>query len=284
MTAKTSLRFLISSEEGGIIIGPNGRNIKQLHKQFCAIINISGTSSNERILSITTPNIDSLLQPLEEILALIFLSDNSDLAGVGWLLEKAQIEHLLTHEVYKIDKILENTRTEMDIFRSMCPSSSESVVKIKGSPDAVAKCILQDIYPLLLNCNVQTICKPYNPDNANEAICKDYGGFCKSTMKELQNRVSSKSIVHKYPSRYNYCKVSTGNRKCYIFPIRLIDVLLGKGGERIREVASQTEILVELEAVEDYRAEESFMLILYGSIHQIQQARSHIDMWLSNPL
>lgn len=150
------IRMLMSSRDVGSIIGKGGMTIKTFREQSGARINISNSTSSERLVTVTG-NRESVCKAFAAIGKKIEQdmaaskqqqgqTESSDaLPSVSFrlVIQTSQCGSLIGKGGSKIKEIRESTGASIQVAGETLPNSTERAVTISGSPDALTLCVSQ---------------------------------------------------------------------------------------------------------------------------------------------
>ncbi|CAH1640190.1 unnamed protein product [Spodoptera littoralis] len=171
--------FLIPSKVAGSIIGKGGANISKLRNQYKASITVPDCPGPERVLSITAPDVDTILEIVKEILPC--LADgggvkNVEDLDVRLLIHQSRAGCVIGKAGAKIKELREKTGARLKIFSNPAPQSTERVVQLVGKPEAVAAGI-KEVLDLIRQVPVKGAVQNYDPHNYDDFYADEYGGF-----------------------------------------------------------------------------------------------------------
>ncbi|KAJ8717156.1 hypothetical protein PYW08_005555 [Mythimna loreyi] len=171
--------FLIPSKVAGSIIGKGGANISKLRNQYKASITVPDCPGPERVLSITAPDVDTILEIVKEILPCLAdggpKSSNEDL-DVRLLIHQSRAGCVIGKAGAKIKELREKTGARLKIFSNPAPQSTERVVQLVGKAEAVAAGV-KEVLDLIRQVPVKGAVQNYDPHNYDDFYADEYGGF-----------------------------------------------------------------------------------------------------------
>ncbi|CAH0590402.1 unnamed protein product [Chrysodeixis includens] len=171
--------FLIPSKVAGSIIGKGGANISKLRNQYKASITVPDCPGPERVLSITAPDVDTILEIVKEILPCLaeggVKSTNEDL-DVRLLIHQSRAGCVIGKAGAKIKELREKTGARLKIFSNPAPQSMERVVQLVGKAEAVAAGV-KEVLDLIRQVPIKGAIQNYDPHNYDDFYADEYGGF-----------------------------------------------------------------------------------------------------------
>lgn len=177
--ADDEVTFLIPSKVAGSIIGKGGANISKLRNQYKASITVPDCPGPERVLSMTAPDVDTILEIVKEILPCLAeggpKSSNEDL-DVRLLIHQSRAGCVIGKAGAKIKELREKTGARLKIFSNPAPQSTERVVQLVGKADAVAAGI-KEVLDLIGQVPIKGGIQNYDPHNYDDFYADEYGGF-----------------------------------------------------------------------------------------------------------
>ncbi|CAH0695790.1 unnamed protein product [Spodoptera exigua] len=172
--------FLIPSKVAGSIIGKGGANISKLRNQYKASITVPDCPGPERVLSITAPDVDTILEIVKEILPCLAdgggVKNNVEDLDVRLLIHQSRAGCVIGKAGAKIKELREKTGARLKIFSNPAPQSTERVVQLVGKPEAVAAGI-KEVLDLIRQVPVKGAVQNYDPHNYDDFYADEYGGF-----------------------------------------------------------------------------------------------------------
>lgn len=145
------IRMLMSSRDVGSIIGKGGMTIKAFREQSGARINISNSTSSERLVTVTGTKdsvckaFEAIGKKIEQDTASAKPADSEATPSVSFrlVIQTSQCGSLIGKGGSKIKEIRESTDASIQVAGETLPNSTERAVTISGSPDALTLCINQ---------------------------------------------------------------------------------------------------------------------------------------------
>ncbi|XP_022112865.2 heterogeneous nuclear ribonucleoprotein K isoform X1 [Pieris rapae] len=172
------ITFLIPSKVAGSIIGKGGSNISKLRSQFKASITVPDCLGPERVLTITAADMELIMDIVKEILP--NLADNqrgnSDELDIRLLIHQSRAGCVIGKAGSKIKELREKTGARLKIFSSPAPQSTERVVQLVGSGEAIAAGI-REVLELIRQVPIRGAVQNYDPHNYDDFYAEEYGGF-----------------------------------------------------------------------------------------------------------
>lgn len=306
---KIEVRLLIQSWISGSIIGKGGENIKRLRSTYQAHISLPDSRGPERLVLITS-EIGKVCEALEDIIPTLTKQLNRTGGGMGGGDEDEHELRLLIHQGFAgkiigkggltIKNLREQTGSLVKIFVELCPKSSDRVVQIVGSPFQISNCV-HAIYELILDQPVKGTTSHYNPDNHNISMASKYGGFDedrgggsgknkigREAFSQGINANSSNTSNNPYPD--SYINDDPPNRSSGFIddfgykrevsqvsiPKIMAGAILGKGGNRIKQVQHETGTKIKMDELNCDSSERVITII--GTQEQITYAQFLLQM------
>ncbi|KAG6884752.1 hypothetical protein C0993_008542 [Termitomyces sp. T159_Od127] len=156
-----TLRALVSTKDAGVIIGKAGKNVADLREQTGVKAGVTKVipGVHERVLTVTGP-VDSVAKAYTLIISqLVAASTSSPVTSSPSTIHTA-IRLLISHNLMgtiigrnglKIKAIQDGSGARMVASKDMLPQSTERIVEVQGSPEAIGraieeigKCLLED--------------------------------------------------------------------------------------------------------------------------------------------
>ncbi|KAG6897349.1 hypothetical protein C0992_002275 [Termitomyces sp. T32_za158] len=156
-----TLRALVSTKDAGVIIGKAGKNVADLREQTGVKAGVTKVipGVHERVLTVTGP-VDSVAKAYTLIISqLVAASSSSPVTSSPSAIHTA-IRLLISHNLMgtiigrnglKIKAIQDGSGARMVASKDMLPQSTERIVEVQGSPEAIGraieeigKCLLED--------------------------------------------------------------------------------------------------------------------------------------------
>lgn len=278
------MRFLIPKQNAELIIGPNGSNIQRLHQKYCAMLNISGNTTAESIVTVGGFDIPTMVNMLQDVLSglktsLLNCRFRGDTDMIGMLLDESEVNYITGVDDYQLNQILEDSGTHIDVFLMCCPLSSDRVIRIKGEPECISMCV-SSLYRLLEWCPKPANHQPYDADHANPEFAADYGGFGDDEMEQMEQTIDISFNEEDVTNKATVCAaVSSADDELNIdqrvtsilsIPSMLVGAILGKGGTRLNHIRHESMANIKLES--NTRAAER-ILTLTGTAEEVENAK-----------
>ncbi|KIM34320.1 hypothetical protein M408DRAFT_60206 [Serendipita vermifera MAFF 305830] len=156
-----TLRALVGTKEAGIIIGKAGKNVADLREQTGVKAGVSKvvTGVHERVLSVSG-SVQGVAKAYTNILQQLVASSPAAPTGPAAPSNHTIIRLLVSHNLMgtiigrnglKIKNIQDASGARMVAQKDMLPQSTERIVEVQGSPEAIGKaieeigkCLLED--------------------------------------------------------------------------------------------------------------------------------------------
>ncbi|CAD5114433.1 DgyrCDS3565 [Dimorphilus gyrociliatus] len=165
-------RILLPSKVAGAIIGKGGSVIKGLREE-CGLTRIL-------VISATTGSVCELM------LKIVPIIEENDEREIRLLVHQSQAGCIIGKAGAKIKELREQTGANIKVFGKCCPDSTERVCAIGGSSATTIADALGVIFGLLQSCPPKGYSNLYEPNNCDEYMIQEYGGF--SSMQDRGGR------------------------------------------------------------------------------------------------
>ncbi|XP_022086196.1 poly(rC)-binding protein 3-like isoform X2 [Acanthaster planci] len=175
-----TIRLIMQGKEVGSIIGKNGETVKKFRAESKARINISDSSCQERIVTITgSPESINMAFSLITNKFELDLSSNPNNNSPGGapkppvtlrlIVPASQCGSLIGKAGSKIKDIRESTGASIQVASEMLPSSTERAVTISGTPEAITKAV-HHVCRVMLESPPKGATIPYRPKQTSTPI------------------------------------------------------------------------------------------------------------------
>ncbi|KAJ6519913.1 hypothetical protein C8R45DRAFT_886804 [Mycena sanguinolenta] len=156
-----TLRALVSTKDAGVIIGKAGKNVADLRDQTGVKAGVSKVIQgvHERVLTVTGP-VEGVAKAYTLIISQLVATNPSSPVISSPSSVHTSIRLLISHNLMgtiigrnglKIKAIQDGSGTRMVASKDMLPQSTERIVEVQGSPEAIGhaieeigKCLLED--------------------------------------------------------------------------------------------------------------------------------------------
>nr|GAT54907.1 KH domain RNA-binding protein [Mycena chlorophos] len=160
-TNTLTLRALVSTKDAGVIIGKAGKNVADLREQTGVKAGVSKVipGVHERVLTVTGP-VEGVAKAYSLIISQLVATTPSSPVLPAPASIHTSIRLLISHNLMgtvigrnglKIKAIQDASGTRMVASKDMLPQSTERIVEVQGSPEAIGhaieeigKCLLED--------------------------------------------------------------------------------------------------------------------------------------------
>ncbi|XP_030834054.1 heterogeneous nuclear ribonucleoprotein K-like [Strongylocentrotus purpuratus] len=304
-----TFRLLVSSNKAGGVIGKGGQNIKRLRSDYNATVSIPDSSGPDRVLQIVANSKENGLDIIEELIPLIreevspFSDGEADpcTTTLSVLVQTSQVGAIIGRAGIKIKELRESTKTKVKVFQECLPCSTESLVQINGTPDAVLLAI-GEIYVTCSEAPIKGSVLLYDPSQ-QEGYVWNQGGFGESMggggramglprgggVRGMGMRgggggqQGSNPIFGSGGQPYGSGGAygSGGNDGGFAgeatttlqvtIPNDLVGAVIGRGGERIRNIRSRSQ--AEIEIANPLPEAEDRVITIRGTQEQISHAQ-----------
>jgi len=172
------MRVLIPSKAAGALIGKGGETVKRLRNDFNADISIPDSITPERIMHVSTPDVQGLCDIALEVLAKleeIFHGSNRE-PELKILVHSSQAGAIIGKAGSKIKELRESTGTALKVFGECCPRSTDRVVVIGGESEKVLTA-LREVLKVLDEVPIRGAVRNYDTSNYEPDFASEYGGY-----------------------------------------------------------------------------------------------------------
>ncbi|KAJ4489346.1 cytoplasmic protein [Lentinula edodes] len=156
-----TLRALVSTKDAGVIIGRAGKNVAELREQTGVKAGVSKVipGVHERVLTVTGP-VEGVAKAYTLIISQLVASNPSSPITASPSSSHTTVRLLISHNLMgtiigrnglKIKAIQDGSGARMIASKEMLPQSTERIVDVQGSPEAIGlaieeigKCLLED--------------------------------------------------------------------------------------------------------------------------------------------
>ncbi|KAF8642352.1 hypothetical protein AX16_009621 [Volvariella volvacea WC 439] len=156
-----TLRALVSTKDAGVIIGKGGKNVAELRDQTGVKAGVSKVIQgvHERVLTVSG-SVEAVAKAYTHIINQLVAANPSPLPVASSSTPHTTLRLLISHNLMgtiigrnglKIKAIQDGSGTRMTASKEMLPQSTERVVDVNGTPEAIGKaieeigkCLLED--------------------------------------------------------------------------------------------------------------------------------------------
>ncbi|KAK2461848.1 hypothetical protein APHAL10511_006311 [Amanita phalloides] len=156
-----TLRALVSTKDAGVIIGKGGKNVAELRDRTAVKAGVSKVIAgvHERVLTVTG-SVTAVAKAYTLIITQLVsanpsspvpLSSSSSHTSIRLLISHHLMGTIIGREGLKIKTIQDNSGARMIAAKDMLPQSTERIVDVQGTPEAIGlaieeigKCLLED--------------------------------------------------------------------------------------------------------------------------------------------
>lgn len=283
------MRLLIPSKVAGSIIGKGGNNINRLRTDFNAVVQVPDCSGPERVVSISGTDQDTAVKIVEQIVPCLeeFFSSGKGEVDIRLLVHQSLAGCVIGKGGSKVKELREKTSAKIKIFGNCCPQSTDRVVSIVGQPQ-VAVNGLKEIVELLKDTPMKGYTEPYDPQNFDEEYSEEYGGFGipggpRGPVWEPPRGGNLGGMGNYGPpmSRGGYNDrnfqrdIPQDCSEQLTIPKDLAGAIIGKGGNRIRRVRSESG--ADITIGEPLPGSDDRVITIKGTRDQIQLAQHLLE-------
>ena len=177
-TSDFECRLLIPSKMGGAIIGKKGSNIQKLRSDYNANIRIPDAPGPERIMSISSEELNSCCQVVEASIPFMFEDEEDDKdKEIRVLFHQSIVGGIIGKGGSKIQEIRETSGAHVKAYQNCAPSSSDRVVSIKGSTTSLIHALQMCLEVAKDNSERGGRGVHYDPANFDAYYNDEYGGW-----------------------------------------------------------------------------------------------------------
>lgn len=303
------MRMLLPSKVAGAIIGKGGENIKRLRTDYKASISVPDSRGPERILSVSA-NVDVVCAIMRDVIPTISQQMNraeDDDHEIRVLIHQSHAGRVIGKGGTRIKELREETGSQIKIYMDCAPYSSERVVQITGSARQITGCI-GAMYETMEGVPPKGANMPYNPNNFDQFNSTSYGGYTddrggRRGPRDMRINQANSGLAGglggfgggsgRFGDPSNRGGSSMGGMSGYMhsrtggntdkvttsqvsIPKGLAGAILGKGGNRIKQVQSESGTKIKLDDASPDSAER--IISITGTQEQIQYAQYLLQM------
>lgn len=180
---KFTVRLLVPTRYGGMLIGKGGQVAKDLRATHEVDLFIPDSRGPERMVRIKGDNLDGvcncvvdIAEKLQQDMNRICNLKESDHTEIRVMLHKSLCGSIIGKGGADIKALRDETETMIRMNGDCCPHSTDRVCQIAGSPANVGNAF-EKIITSLENIDIRGEDRWYNVDDYDESRCRDYGGF-----------------------------------------------------------------------------------------------------------
>jgi len=278
-----SIRSLITSKEAGAIIGKGGKNVKEVRDitGVKAAVSPVVEGVNERILTVTG-NLDTI--PKAYALFAKYLIENNNLPsanpkhhnGKPHPVTRTPIHLLVSHLLLGsiIGKSGENIKEIQDVSKAyiiaskdMLPQSTERVIEVIGTADAIHVAIYHIIVSILRDIEKSTnniLFKPSKKYNINEFlnISTHYSSQKNSNTIQLNDKNLSAKLDGIVSNVNNSKADATQQPLTFKVPANFVGCTIGRKGSKIAEIRKISGTKISISPITDENKEERTFTII----------------------
>jgi len=148
-----TLRALVSTKDAGVIIGKAGKNVADLREQTGVKAGVSKVIAgvHERVLTVTG-SVEGVAKAYNLIISQLLVSNPSSPVTPSPSTVHTSIRLLISHNLMgtiigrnglKIKAIQDGSGARMVASKDMLPQSTERIVEVQGSPEAIGRAIAE---------------------------------------------------------------------------------------------------------------------------------------------
>lgn len=245
-----TIRAIVSSKEAGAIIGKAGKNVADLREQTNVKAGVSkpvpGVSDRVLTISGLLENVAfayslasaTLIEnrPVGSFIHSLSPPPPPGIATIRLLVPHQQMGTIIGRQGLKIKSIQENCKVRMVASKEMLPQSTERIVEIQGTPEAVKTAIYEIGKCLIDDWERATGSIPYNPIRSN-SISLGGSSLGASINSGTIASVANNPITVMPSSSPNFRKDSVESVQQQIsIPSDMVGCIIGKGGTKIQEI------------------------------------------------
>uniref|UniRef100_A0A915EPF6 K Homology domain-containing protein n=1 Tax=Ditylenchus dipsaci TaxID=166011 RepID=A0A915EPF6_9BILA len=171
---KYALRLLIPTRAAGPVIGKGGENINSLSQKYEASMSVPDRNTPERVLTIVCSK-ESIGELFKEVIR-ILLQDQKAKNEARMLVHQSHVGQIMGKAGANVKELGGITKTQITIFKEICPMSTDRVVLISGAEQNIAEAV-QSLINDLSAIPVKSVEHPYDPVNYDPGAANVYGGF-----------------------------------------------------------------------------------------------------------
>uniref|UniRef100_A0A915CUJ4 peptidyl-tRNA hydrolase n=1 Tax=Ditylenchus dipsaci TaxID=166011 RepID=A0A915CUJ4_9BILA len=171
---KYALRLLIPTRAAGPVIGKGGENINSLSQKYEASMSVPDRNTPERVLTIVCSK-ESIGELFKEVFHII-LQDQKAKNEARMLVHQSHVGQIMGKAGANVKELGGKTKTQITIFKEICPMSTDRVVLISGAEQNIAEAV-QSLINDLSAIPVKSVEHPYDPANYDPGAANVYGGF-----------------------------------------------------------------------------------------------------------
>lgn len=178
--AKCELRIMVPSKMAGSLIGKGGANIQKLRSDYGCSVRLPDCPGPERLLNISAEEWEPTFTCLGAAIPFMYDCPSGEDDGgereIRLLIHQSVVGGIIGKSGTKVKEIRDNSGTQVKVFSTCCPQSTDRVVQINGTCDKILVA-LKEILDVVDNSDVKGPDQPYDPHNFDAFFASEYGGY-----------------------------------------------------------------------------------------------------------
>jgi heterogeneous nuclear rnp K-like protein 2 len=244
-----TLRALVTTKEAGVIIGKGGKNVADLREQTGVKAGVSKVipGVHERVLTVGG-SVDAIAKAYNLIIAQLVtsspppvsLSSSSPHTSIRLLISHNLMGTVIGRNGLKIKAIQDVSGARMVASKEMLPQSTERIVEVQGSPEAISRAIEEIAKCLLEDWERGAGTVPFHPGVGEERLgsrrSNGYAGGGMNTRRsagDVPRRGSSPPSPHSPSMGQPPANLRTQN---ILIPADMVGCIIGRNGSKITEI------------------------------------------------
>lgn len=179
-TAKCELRIMVPSKMAGCLIGKGGANIQKLRTEYSCGVRLPDCPGPERLLNISADEWEPTMTCLGAAIPFMYECPNGKDDGgdreIRLLIHQSVVGGIIGKSGSKVKEIRDSSGTQIKVFSTCCPQSTDRVVQVNGTCEKVLVAI-KEIIDVVNNSDIKGSEQPYDPINFDSFFASEYGGF-----------------------------------------------------------------------------------------------------------
>ncbi|KAJ3719830.1 hypothetical protein EV361DRAFT_815620 [Lentinula raphanica] len=272
-----TLRALVSTRDAGIIIGRAGKNVAELREQTGVKAGVSKVIQgvHERVLTVTGP-VESVAKAYTLIISQLVASNpTSPITASPSSSSHTTVRLLISHNLMgtiigrsglKIKAIQDGSGARMIASKEMLPQSTERIVDVQGSPEAIGLAIEEIGKCLLEDWERGTGTVLYHPGTADERTSsrRSTNGLPPYTTPRRSNGDSGRRATSPSSQQASVAAQPAANLRTQniSIPSDMVGCIIGRGGTKITEIRRLSGSRISIaKAPHDETGERMFTII-----------------------
>uniref|UniRef100_A0A915DZ63 K Homology domain-containing protein n=1 Tax=Ditylenchus dipsaci TaxID=166011 RepID=A0A915DZ63_9BILA len=174
------------TKAAGAVIGKGGENVNALSRKYNASISVPDKRTAERVVTIVARKED-MLDCFKDVMKIIVDQERRGKPEIRVIVHQSHVGVIMGRQGANVKELGAKTKTQITIFKDVCPDSTDRVVLIVGDEENIAD-VVKSLIKDMADFTIRSLQRPYDAANYDPRNASLYGGIVTSGYDDDRGR------------------------------------------------------------------------------------------------